>query len=162
VPSIIGLQGLARAFKEVPARLQVTMRDAVRMAAEEAAALARREHGYVDRTGELTNSIGADGPFGSLAGDDLNAIVSAGAAHALWVEKGTKPHKIRPRFRKALRFPTPGGSGFTFAHEVNHPGTKGTFFLAKATEALAAKLERELIPDAVELAFLQAGFGTSL
>jgi hypothetical protein len=37
-------------------------------------------------------------------------------------EKGTKPHEIRPKNKKSLRF-TSGGETI-FAKKVNHPGMK--------------------------------------
>ncbi len=147
---------LARMFHELPRQLEIYLGQAMRQGAEEAAGYARQNHGYTDRTGALTNSIGHDGPFGSFAGGDLRAEVSAGADHALYVEKGTKPHKIRPRFRSALRWPVEGG--FMFAKEVNHPGTEPVLFLEHAVEVTEKRLEAEILPDAIELAFVRAGF----
>ena len=46
---------------------------------------------------------------------------------AKWFEEGTKPHIIRPKDKKSLRFrSTKGNKGFgnfVFAKEVKHPGT---------------------------------------
>lgn len=149
------LAALARGFHELPDQLNTALGVAVRLAADEAAAYARDHHPYVDRTGELTNSIAADGPFGSFAGGDLHAVLSAGAAHAIWIEKGTDPHKIRPRFRSLLRWAVEGG--YRFAKEVDHPGTKPMPFLAPAVDAVKDRLENELIPGAVDLAFARTG-----
>lgn len=94
-------------------------------------------------TGELRNSIGHTAPTGSLAGGDLTVTVSASAEHASHVEFGTKPHKIFPRFRRALRFPGSGG-GFAFAKVVNHPGTRPQPFLSKAAEQMRGDVVREV------------------
>jgi hypothetical protein len=150
------LAALARMFKDLPHRLEANVAVAVRMGADEAANQARQHHDYIDRSGVLTNSIDSDGPTGSLGGNDLSASVSAGAPYALYVEGGTRPHKIKPRDRHVLRFPVNGG--FAFAGEVNHPGTAPVLFLQHAVEHTAPRLENELIPDAVELSFIQAGF----
>lgn len=83
-------------------------------------------------TGALFRSIVAR-PLGDGSqweiGHDLQA-----APHALFVHWGTKPHKIKPKNKKMLRFPV--GGQFAFAREVNHPGYKGDPWLAdQAAEA---------------------------
>lgn len=52
------------------------------------------------------------------------------APQALFIEKGTRPHIIRPKENKVLRFFTGGGP--VFAREVKHPGTKADPFLEPA------------------------------
>ena len=54
------------------------------------------------------------------------------APHAAFVHWGTKPHKIRPKNRKALRWPN--GGGFRFAKSVNHPGYKGDAWMIRAAD----------------------------
>ena len=79
------------------------------------------------------------------------ATVEAGGA-AAFLERGTKPHIIRPKNAKALRWPakgTPvtlggrvrsgaarrlGSSAYAFAKFVHHPGTKAQPFLLPAAE----------------------------
>ena len=58
------------------------------------------------------------------------------APHAIFVNFGTKPHVIRPKDKKALRWV--GGDGrFRFAKEVNHPGYRGDPYMVRAaTEAV--------------------------
>lgn len=53
------------------------------------------------------------------------------APHAAFVVLGTRPHKIRPREKRALRWPV--GGGFRFARVVNHPGYKGDNYLQDAS-----------------------------
>jgi hypothetical protein len=126
------------------------------MSADEAATEAKANHDYIDRSSNLTNSIGPDGPTGSFRNNDLQAIVSAGAGYAVFVELGTKPHVIKPKYRKALRFPVPGG--FAFSKGVKHPGTRARYFLKGAVDKTLPTLVTKHVPDAVELAFVQAGF----
>lgn len=80
---------------------------------------------------------------------DTSATVDVGGAGA-YLERGTKPHIIRPRSKRALRWPaqgTPttlggrartgavrrlGSAAFAFAKIVHHPGTKARPFLIPA------------------------------
>jgi hypothetical protein len=79
---------------------------------------------FVSRTGQLENSIG-------WRGEGEGAIVYANAKQAIFIERGTKPHEIRPKNRKALRIPQAGG-GYLFAKLVKHPGTEAKpFFFAE-------------------------------
>ncbi len=68
----------------------------------------------------------------------------AQAPYAAYVELGTRPHEIRPRDAKELRWTnaTPGGyevgvaGGFMhFSKLVHHPGTKPNSFLRAAVTA---------------------------
>lgn len=70
---------------------------------------------------------------------DTQAIIKAGgpgAPYAIYVHEGTRPHEIRPREKKALRWATSKGQGkgFIFAKKVNHPGYKGDPFMYRAFE----------------------------
>lgn len=51
---------------------------------------------------------------------------------ALWVEEDTKPHLIRARRAKRLRYPL--GPVFRYGIEVHHPGTQGVHMM-RDTEA---------------------------
>lgn len=151
------IHDLLKKFAGVPERLEKNLSMAVRMAAQEAASEAKRNHGYTDRSSVLTNSIGPDGPHGSFRANNLHAIVSAGASYGVFIEKGTKPHVIKPKHRKALRWTGP--AGFIFSRKgVKHPGTKPYRFLENSVKETMPKLRGDLIPDAIELSFVQAGF----
>lgn len=52
------------------------------------------------------------------------------APHAMFVVWGTKPHKIKPKTKKALRWA--GQGRFIFAKFVNHPGYKGDNYMHDA------------------------------
>lgn len=81
-------------------------------------------HGFTPRSGQLQQSIGWH-PNGNGV-----ATVFVNADYAMPVEFGSRPHVIRPKDRKALRFPV-GGGGFGFAKVINHPGSKPhPFFFA--------------------------------
>ncbi len=55
------------------------------------------------------------------------------APQALFVNAGTKPHDIRPRNKKALRWVS--GSKFAFAKFVRHPGYRGDPYIIRAADA---------------------------
>ncbi len=68
------------------------------------------------------------------------------AEYAPFVEYGTSPHIIRPKFKKALRFEK--GGKVIFAKLVHHPGFPGRFFVRSAYEEFqenAESLARQLL-----------------
>lgn len=67
------------------------------------------------------------------------------APYAQWVVFGARPHIIRPKNKKALRFPV--FSGFRFAKSVKHPGYRGDDYMTAA--ANAAVVEFAAIVDRV-------------
>lgn len=87
------------------------------------------------RTGRLRGSIRADPPrIFSLRG---SLTVGSDLEYAAAVNDGSRPHKIRARRAKVLRFQV--GGQVVFAKVVNHPGTKGVHFLDKALREVAAQ-----------------------
>jgi hypothetical protein len=60
----------------------------------------------------------------------LQGVVSCNHPAVRFVLDGTRPHVIRPRRAKALRFDMGGRT--VFAKRVNHPGTKPNNFMAEA------------------------------
>jgi len=61
--------------------------------------------------------------------------------YAVFVHFGTRPHDIKPKNAKALRWV--GGDGlFHFAKVVEHPGYKGDPFLYKAGDYARKRLEK--------------------
>lgn len=68
----------------------------------------------------------------------LRTIYTIGSdvSYAPYVNDGTRPHKIRPKTKKALRFRVGGKT--VFAAVVNHPGTKANPFLDRALREVAA------------------------
>lgn len=85
-------------------------------------------------TGNLARTIEPDpvrfsGPFRVETG------VTAHANYAAAVHEGTRPHVIRPRTARALKFQMGGRT--VFASSVNHPGTRPRPFLRNAAETVA-------------------------
>lgn len=65
-----------------------------------------------------------------------SAQVVTDVEYAAMVHDGTRPHQIRPRTKQALRFVI--GGQVVFAKVVNHPGTKGRPFLARALREVSS------------------------
>ena len=64
------------------------------------------------------------------------------APHAIFVQLGTRPHEIRPKNKKALRWAS--GNGFVFAGKVNHPGYIGDAYLINAATLAVREFGRIL------------------
>jgi hypothetical protein len=91
------------------------------------------------KTGNLGRSI----HLGAVTPTRAETIASAD--YAIYVERGTRPHEIRPRNRKALRWaasaadarltgtPRTGGR-VRFAKRVQHPGTRAQPFMVPGAQ----------------------------
>lgn len=62
------------------------------------------------------------------------------APYARFVHWGTRPHVIKPKKRKALRWPVDGK--FIFAMRVNHPGYKGDPWLLNAVDEASRNFDQ--------------------
>lgn len=70
--------------------------------------------------------------------------------HAVWIEAGTRPHIIRAKNARALRFEI--GGRVVFAKQVQHPGTRPYPFAGPGMQQAERTLVRELekIPIALQ------------
>jgi len=119
-----------------PAAVRVTVS---RLASRDVARVAREVEARAKQlapvdTGRLRSSITVR-PSLSLRGPSVR--VSADVSYATYVENGTRPHEIRPRRRKALKFKVGGRT--VFATVVHHPGTKGVHFMARAVREVGLR-----------------------
>lgn len=83
------------------------------------------------RTGNLRSSIHSTT---EVRGRLLVDTVTADAAYALAVHKGTRAHDIVPVKAKVLAWKSP--AGMAFAMRVHHPGTRPRPFLVEALKAI--------------------------
>jgi hypothetical protein len=88
------------------------------------------------RTGHMQRTVVADrirrtGPWA------LESGVYVMAHYAAPVHEGARPHVIRPRNARALRFELPNGR-VVFARRVNHPGNRPNPFLRNAVHRVAS------------------------
>lgn len=74
----------------------------------------------------LTGVVGIEdnGMMVDLKGKSVN--------YAIFVLYGTKPHTIKPKDKKAIRYPSV--NSFVFSKSVQHPGYKGDNFLNDGVE----------------------------
>lgn len=68
----------------------------------------------------------------------LRSVYTIGSdvSYAAYVHDGTRPHQIRPRNAKALRFVI--GGRVVYARVVNHPGTRARPFLDRALREITS------------------------
>lgn len=107
-------------------------RRAVEQAASEASGDAvtysREKHEYKNQTGALEKAT-----FGRviMLRRSARVVLKNAKKYAQPIDMGARPHVIKPRRAKLLRFLS--GGRFVFARSVNHPGNRAYQFLYKAT-----------------------------
>jgi hypothetical protein len=123
-----GLSEAQGTLRALPAHLE---RQTILRMAQRAFDVAEAGAARHNKTGALLQSLfNRPVPKGREIGHDLQR-----APHAVFVQFGTRPHTIRPRRRKALRWAA--GGRFIFAGRVDHPGYRGDAYLTlAATQAL--------------------------
>jgi Bacteriophage HK97-gp10, putative tail-component len=112
---------------------------AVETAAQEGAEYARKVGQYQDRTGRLRSGITA---YFVSGGRSVTWEILSPAPYSMFIEAGTRPHVIRPKRARALRFEI--GGQVIFAGKVNHPGTKPYPFAGPGMQQAERTLMREL------------------
>jgi hypothetical protein len=80
------------------------------------------------QTGVRTGMLKRDITKNWVNGNDLVIAVGSDRYYAKWHHDGTRPHVIRAKNAKALRFVNKRGN-VVFARSVNHPGTKPNRYL---------------------------------
>lgn len=86
------------------------------------------------KTGVLRGSVKAN------RSGALGWKISSSMPYVVPVEAGSRPHVIRPRSGKFLRFP--GGSGMVYARQVSHPGTRARRMFALSVPRIQAQLQQ--------------------
>jgi HK97 gp10 family phage protein len=84
------------------------------------------------RTGYLAGSVVKDVGV-------LTASIKPLASYAIFVEKGTAPHLIRPVNASVLAFEAASGE-MVFTRLVRHPGTRPNPFMRRAADATEGKV----------------------
>lgn len=125
-------------------RLSALVVESLRRTSAQTAGWARVNTLFRSRTGRLRAGIS------SRLTSRTSARVTSSAKHSHYVEDGTRPHVIRPRRKKALRFVQNGV--VRFAKQVNHPGTKPRPFMKQARDRAEPLFDR-LCREAVERMF---------
>lgn len=87
---------------------------------------------------EMANFLGNQINSISSEIDEFESITGTHTGYGLFVDQPTAPHVIRPNISKFLRF-TIGGQ-VIYAREVQHPGTKGKFFIQRTLDIVMPQL----------------------
>ncbi len=128
--NLTGVQAVRERFHSLGAELAGRALDDTALGIE---AYILQEAGRHNKTSALIRSVFKERvPGGWDVGHDERI-----APHTVFVHWGTKPHTIKPRDKKALRWG--GGGKFFFAKAVKHPGYKGDRWLLRAA-ALAPSI----------------------
>jgi hypothetical protein len=124
----VRFQGLTEAtgtLRQLPAHLERTTINRMAQVAYDEAQKGAGRHTKPGGGALFQSLFNRPIPKGREVGHDL-----ARAPHAVFVLFGTRPHEIRPKNKKALRWAS--GGKFFFAGKVNHPGYRGDGYLFNA------------------------------
>lgn len=100
--------------------------------------LSKGRPGFTHRTGQTKRLT--QGRVIRRGGKTIIVRLSNKAKYAAVLEKGSRPHIIRARGGKMLRFVV--GGNVVFAKSVRHPGTPAYHFLSKGRDVASRKFEQ--------------------
>lgn len=142
VCQIVNLDEVKRGHDRFVAENATMLAETHIRAGQHAVEFVRRYPGFKPRTGKL--QAATEWKTVRLSSGRLLRITNP-KAYASSIDSGARPHVIRPRRKKALRFRGANG-GWVFARQVNHPGNRPykTFYRAtfSAYRSLGQDLER--------------------
>lgn len=91
------------------------------------------------KSGVLERSLGS----GAIRESDRTFVVKSDgqiAPYNIFLHWGSRPHEIRPKERKSLRWVS--GNKFAFAKFVKHPGYRGSPFMVTATNNVLSQFDQ--------------------
>jgi hypothetical protein len=138
---IVNLPQIVRAHDLFLARNSDMVRDASERAAKHVVEHVARYPEFKPRSGKLQKATKARVIRGRIV------RITNNKPYAQAIDGGARPHVIRPKRAKLLRFVGRGGK-IVFARKVNHPGNRPYKFAYKATNSayrlLGQHLEHEM------------------
>jgi hypothetical protein len=132
--------------------LSVAMRRSASRAGKAGANWARFNHKHKRRTGRLTSKRNLFSFIEIANSRTVKAAIVNTTPYARFVEGPTRPHFIRPKRAKALRFRVNGR--VVFARKVLHPGTPAMPFMAPALRPAFVAATRQMRTETTRLAQL--------
>lgn len=104
----------------------------------------RRLRERTERVAEIARSTGPFKPEAirssvEPSGRGLKGVVEINHRAAIFVTRGTRPHVIRARRARALRFQPRGQNGYIFRKSVQHPGNLPNDFLQRALRQVVGR-----------------------
>ncbi len=130
---VLGADTLAKDLQAIPVKMEASV---IRQISQIAYDSAQAGAGRHFKTGALFRSLyNRSIPKGREVGHDPlgTRIKGTDLSYDRLVIFGTKPHRIYPKNKKALRWS--GGGAFHFAKFVNHPGYRGDNYMQAAADA---------------------------
>ena len=125
---INGADALRRDLPSIPKTMEASVLRQMSQIAYDSAQRGAGSHSRSGGSGALLQSLyNRSIPNGREVGHDPGR-----APHALFVNFGTRPHEIRPKSKKALRWAA--GGIFRFAKVVKHPGYRGDPYITRAAD----------------------------
>jgi len=148
----VDMAKMVKAFEHMPEETTRQLGLGVKIAVRDIKRYASEHHRYTSRSGLLENQ----GLYSEVDGLTGTISLNGNIPYAMAVHQGSRPHRIRPRKKRALRWQT-NGEGFRFAKGVNHPGSKPDQFLYKAAKANKKHIG-DVMKKRVDMALKKAGF----
>lgn len=145
---LVNLQSVIRGHQHFLESHERMVNEALERAGRHAVDHVQKYPGFKPRTGRLQKSTRAR--VVRTSGGKLVRLTNR-RAYAQAIDTGAKPHVIRPRRRRFLRFRTRTGQ-IVFARRVNHPGNRPYKFAWRATHSAHRVLGQELEMRMAELA----------
>ena len=143
----VRIKGLEKLQRRLDAAGRKHLSDALRKATGTSVLLVEAE--AKERVPQVTRALFRSiGGTVTARGAGFRGVVKAGGegvAYARAVEFGTKPHVIRPKRGRVLRWRS--GRGFRYATKVNHPGTRAQPYMEPTLRAKRPQIQR-LFSDA--------------
>jgi hypothetical protein len=125
---VTGIQQTVRELQQLTPKLERSVLLDMSQIAYDSAQRSAGQHENTGSTGALFQSLyNRQIPKGREVGHDPQR-----APHAVFVQFGTRPHEIRPKTKKALRWAR--GGEFFFAKVVHHPGYIGDPYMVSAAD----------------------------
>ena len=132
--TVNGSQNLGAELRQLPVKLERLVLLQMSQVATDEMERGARSH---NKSGTMFSAIyNRSAPKGREVGIDPQ-----NAPHAAFVAFGTRPHKISPKKKKALRW-VGGGGRFVFAGTVNHPGYRGDPFHIRAADQAVRQFDQ--------------------
>lgn len=135
--STASIASIRRAHQHIIAETQRAEREALEFAGRFAVDHVQRYPEFRPRTGALQRAT----KFKVVRGKTLR--IYNDKKYAAAIDRGARPHIIRPRRSSVLRFRGRDGR-IVFARRVNHPGNRPYRFLYRATNAAFRVFQRNL------------------
>lgn len=147
----VDMAKMVKAFELMPEETNRQLGLGLKIAVRDVKRYASEHHHYTSRSGLLENQ-GLYSKIDKLTG---TIFLNDSIPYAMAVHQGSRPHRIRARRKRALRWQV-NGEGFRFARGVNHPGSKPDQFLYEAAKANEKHVSR-IMKRRVSMALKKAG-----